>query len=112
MKTRAYFAGLVLVAGFMAMTAPFTEVSADGGRRTVRGTVVATNVTVDPQTIVIRVTLPNKEEMIVGARVPADTRITRGKRASGLADVKVGEPADVTYVKTADGLTATSIHVR
>ncbi|HLZ33264.1 MAG TPA: hypothetical protein VKP13_04550 [Nitrospira sp.] len=112
MKTPARSVWLVLAAGIIAAAVPFTEVCAETTQRTVRGTVTATNVTVNPQTIVIRVVLPNREEMIVGARVPADTRITRGKHAASLADVKVGEPADVTYLKTSDGLTARSIHVR
>jgi hypothetical protein len=74
--------------------------------------VVATNVTVDPQTIVVEVLLPNKEKLVVGARVPPDTRIMRGKQAARLADVKIGEKADITYLKTPDGLIAQSIHVR
>lgn len=81
-------------------------------QRTVRGTVVATNVDVDPQTIVVKVPLPNKEELIVGARVPPDTRITRGKQAARLAEVKTGEKAELMYLKAPDGLIARSIHVR
>ena len=81
-------------------------------QRTVRGTVVATNLDVEPQTIVATVPLPNNEELIVGARVLADTRITRGKQAARLAEVKVGEKAEIIYLKTPDGLIARSIHVR
>jgi hypothetical protein len=74
--------------------------------------VVAADVTVDPPTIVVQVLLPNNEALVVGARVPTDARIMRGKQASRLADVKVGEKADITYLKTADGLIAQSVHVR
>lgn len=81
-------------------------------QRTVQGTVVATNVDVDPQTIVVKVPLPNKEELIVGARVPPDTRITRGKQAARLAEVKAGEKVELMYLKTPDGLIARSIYVR
>jgi hypothetical protein len=112
MKNQACSVWLVLAAGFLAATAPVSDVSAETIQRTVRGIVTATNVAADPQTIVIRVILPDKEEMVVGARVPADTHITRGKRTAGLADVKVGESAEVTYLKTSDGLTTRSIHVR
>jgi hypothetical protein len=112
MKAQTCSLWFVLAACFLAAAAPFADVSAETVQRTVRGTVTATNVTVTPHTIVIRVVLPDKQEMIVGARVPADTRITRGKHAAGLADVKVGESADVTYLKTSDGLTTRSIHVR
>lgn len=73
---------------------------------------VATDVTVDPQTIVVEVTLPNKEALVVGARVPTDTKIMRGKQGAQLADVKVGEMADITYLKTSDGLIARSVHVQ
>ena len=73
---------------------------------------MATNSAVDPQTIVVKVALPNKEELIVGARVPPDTTITRGTRAARLADLRVGEAAEFTYLKSPDGLIARSIHVR
>ena len=94
------------------MAIPVTTGSAETIERTVRGTVVATDVTVDPPTIVVEVTLPNKEALVVGTRVPTDTRIKRGKQDAQLADVKVGERADITYLKTSDGLIARSIHVR
>lgn len=81
-------------------------------QRTVRGTVVATNIDVDPQTIVVKVPLPNKEELIVGARVRTDTRITRGKQAARLEEVKAGETAEIMYFKAPDGLIARSIHIR
>jgi hypothetical protein len=80
--------------------------------RTVRGVVVATNVEVDPQTIVVNVPLPRKEELVVGARVPPDTTITRGKQAARLADVKAGETVELRYLKASDGLIARSIHIR
>ena len=73
---------------------------------------MATNTAVVPQTIVVKVLLPNKEELIVGARVPTDTKITRDTQATRLADLKAGEPAEITYLKSPDGLIAQSIHVR
>jgi hypothetical protein len=91
---------------------PLATVAAETIQRTVRGTVMAANTAADPQTIVVKVILPNKDELIVGARVPTDTKITRGSRAARLADIKVGEPADITYLKTSDGLIARSIHLR
>ena len=94
------------------MAIPVTTGSAETIQRTVRGTVIAMDVTVDPQTIVVEVTLPNKETLVVGARVPTDTKIKRGKQDAQLADVKIGERADITYLKTPDGLIAQSIHIR
>jgi len=73
---------------------------------------MATNTEVDPHTIVVKVLLSNKEELIVGARVPTDTKITRSTKAATLADLKAGEAAEITYLKSPDGLTARSIHVR
>lgn len=96
----------------MALTAPLGTVAAETIQRTLRGTVMATNTAVDPQTVVVKVTLPNQEELIVGARVPTDTKITRGTRATKLADLKVGETAEITYLKSPDGLIARAIQLR
>lgn len=103
---------LVSALGFMPLGTPSATFAADAIQRTVRGTVIATNTAVDPQTVVVKVILPNKDVLIVGTRVPADTRITRGSRAARLADLKVGEAAELTYLKSPDGLIARSIHVR
>jgi len=112
MKTSAYVLALFLICGSVAVTNPVAVHSADVVERTVRGTVSATNTAVDPWMIVVNVVLPNKEEMIVGARVSGDTRIARGKKAAQLDDVKVGETVTITYLKTTDGLIARSIHLQ
>jgi hypothetical protein len=112
MKTKARHAGLVLAVGVVMLTTLAVNASAETAERMVRGTVIAINLTTEPQTIVVKVLLPNKEELIVGARVSANTRITRGKHAARLADVKAGESAEVTYLKESDGLIARAIHVR
>ncbi|MCP9449592.1 MAG: hypothetical protein NNA21_05965 [Nitrospira sp.] len=88
---------------------PGTSQASEVIQRTVRGTVVATNVEAKPQIIVVKVLLPSKEEMIVGARVSADTKITKGKQAAQLADLKAGQTAEITYLKTSEGLLAQSI---
>ncbi|MDR4478182.1 MAG: hypothetical protein R3B37_00325 [Nitrospira sp.] len=103
---------LILLSGIVIATTPLPGHAAGAMERTVRGNVVATNLSADPQTIVVKVMLANKDELIVGARVPTDTRITRGTKAARLADIKVGESAEVTYLKKSDGLIARSIHVR
>lgn len=112
MRTKAYILFVALVCGLASITISATSRSAETIQRTVRGTVVAADVTVDPPTIVVQVLLPHNEALVVGARVPTDARIMRGKQAARLADVKVGEKADITYLKTADGLIAQSVHVR
>ena len=112
MRTKLSTLCLVFAVGLMALTAPLGTVAAETIQRSMRGTVTATNTADDPQTIVVTVVLPNKEELIVGARVPTDTKITRGTRATKLADLKVGETAEILYLKSPDGLIARSIHLR
>ena len=112
MRTKLYSFCLVFAIGLMMLMPPLATAATETIQRTVRGTVMAANPAVDPQTIVVKVILPNKEELIVGARVPTDAKITRGTRTTGLADLKVGEAAEVTYLKSPDGLIARSIHVR
>jgi hypothetical protein len=112
MKMNAYVLGAVLAGGLAGPSISVASTSTDTIQRTVRGTVVATNVTVDPQVIVVEAVLPNMEALIMGARVPTDTRIMKGKQAVRLDDIQVGEKADITYLKTPDGLIARSIHVR
>jgi len=111
MRTKLYSLGLVVAMGLVTLTPLLVPASTEAIKRTVRGTVVATNPAVTPQTIVVKVMLPNREELIVGARVPTDTTITRGTKATKLADLKAGEAAEMTYLKSPDGLIARSIHV-
>ncbi|MEK7350803.1 MAG: hypothetical protein AAB177_08000, partial [Nitrospirota bacterium] len=112
MRTKLCSFCLVFAIGFVTLTASLATAAAETIQRSMRGTVTATNTAVDPQTIVVTVVLPNKEELIVGARVPTDTKITRGTRATKLADLKVGETAEIIYLKSPDGLIARSIHLR
>ena len=79
--------------------------------RIVRGEVVAINLKDDPHIIVVRVVMPNKEELIVGATVPPGTDMKRGKRAVTPADITVGERVVLGYLKQPSGLTARSIHL-
>jgi hypothetical protein len=112
MKATAWYLCLIVAVGLVSLTTALSNVAAESVQRTMRGTVTATNLTVDPQTIVIKVLLPNRKELTVGARVPTETRIMRGKKAVRLADLKVGETAEITYLKSPNGLIARSIHVR
>jgi len=112
MRRQACVLSVILACGVAVTTVPVIVHAEETIERTLRGTVIATNVNADPQTVVIRVLLPNKEELIVGARVSQDTNITRGKQAARLAELKVGEAAEITYLKAPDGLIARSVHVR
>ena len=113
LKRCTVIGGLLIVAlGLVGLTEIVVTAASEGTVRTVRGEVVATNLNDTPQTIVVRVLMPNKEELTVGASVPPNTRITRAKRPATLANIKVGESVDLTYGKTRDGLVAQGIHVR
>ncbi len=115
MRTQICAACFILATGWMVLTTPLMAASSETRhtiQRMVRGTVVTTNVKDAPHTIVVRVILPSKEELIVGASVPPNVGITRGLRAISLSDIKAGDVADVTYTKNPDGLVARSIHVR
>jgi hypothetical protein len=112
MRRSAYLLTVFLVCGSGGAAFPVAGYADEAMQRTVRGTVVATNVGVDPQTIVVNVLLPNKEVLVIGAHLTPDTKITRGKQAVRLADVKTGETTEISYLKTSHGLIARSIHVR
>lgn len=103
---------LTFAIGLVTVTTPLITGATETIQRTVRGTVMATNTAVDPNTVVVKVMLPSKEELIVGADVPIGAKITRGKRTARLADLTVGEVAVITYLKSPDGLIARSIHVQ
>ena len=112
MRSMLYSLCFLFAIGLVALTTPLTTGAAETIQRTVRGTVIATNTAVEPQTVVVKVVLPNREELIVGADVPTDTKITRSKKAAGLVDLTVGDVAVITYLKSPDGLIARSIHVQ
>ena len=80
--------------------------------RSVRGQVVAVNVTDSPQVIVVKAMTPDKKELIVGATVDSGAEITRGNQRITLKDIKIGESAQLTYTKSPDGLAVRSIRVR
>lgn len=80
--------------------------------RTVHGKVVAVNVKDSPQVVVIKAMTPKQEELIVGATVAAEAKVTRGKQAIRLDALQPGESVDLTYVKHEGGLVARSIHAQ
>lgn len=103
---------LVGATGILLLTNSPPSLAGETVTRTVRGTVVATDTSASPQTIVVKVPLPNKDVLIVGADVPSDARITRRGRTAKLENLKAGDKAELSYVKSEEGLTARSIRVR
>ena len=80
--------------------------------RTVRGQVVAVNLSASPPVIVETVPIGTDDALVVGATVDNGTDISRGPRKVALTDVKVGETVVISYVKHEGGLSARSIHAR
>lgn len=79
----------------MTRTPPLAIAATETIQRTVRGTVMAANPSVDPQTIVVKVTLSNTQKLIVGAREQTGTQITRGTKTTQLADLNGSGTDDV-----------------
>lgn len=107
----AFMCGLMLCLTVGVMELP-VDAASPVTLRIVQGEVVATNLKDAPPVIVVKVTMPNREELIVGAPVLEGAHVTRGKRAVTLAEIKTGERVVLGYVKQPDGLTARSIHVQ
>jgi hypothetical protein len=81
------------------------EVAAD---RTVKGQVTA--VEIAAKTLSVK-TMRNKKEEIIGVEVPDTVKITQGKTAKTLSDIKVGEHVWMKYDRMSDKLVADQIHI-
>ncbi len=81
------------------------EVAAD---RTVRGEVTAVETTA--KTLTVKA-MRNKKEETIGVEVPDTVKITQGKTARTLSDVKVGEHVWMKYDRMNDKLVADTIHI-
>jgi hypothetical protein len=81
------------------------EVAAD---RTVQGEVTA--VETAAKTLSVK-TMRNKKEEIIGVEVPDTVKITQGKTAKTLSDIKVGERVWMKYDRMSDKLVADQIHI-
>lgn len=84
------------------------------GERTyrVQGQVVSVNLTQTPHMIVVKTPLSKHNDMTVGARVTAQTRITRKGKRIALQTIRVGETVRLTYVKQRDGVFARIIQLQ
>ena len=96
----------------MAVVVSAATVWGDASVRSVRGEVVAVNVTDTPNVIVVKTMTGKNQELIVGATVGSRTEILRGRQHVSLQDIKVGESVNLNYVKGPGGLEARSIRVR
>ncbi|MBU6482104.1 MAG: hypothetical protein KGS09_16335 [Nitrospirae bacterium] len=106
---RALFAVAALVT--LLFSPPDGE-AADGRTYRVHGQVMAVQVAQTPHMIVVKTPLTKHNDMTVGAKVTAQTRIVRkGKRIS-LQTIRVGEVVWLTYVKQRDGVFARIIQIQ
>jgi len=109
---RAWRAAIAISALMLLPFIPTNSEAADGRTYRVHGQVMAVNVSQSPHTIVVKTPLSKHNDMTVGAKVTAQTKIMRkGKRIS-IQHVSVGEVVWLTYVKQRDGLFARVIQVQ
>lgn len=103
---------LAISALMILLCIPPDSESAGGRTYRVHGQVTAVNVTHSPHMIVVKTPLSKHNDMTVGAKVTAQTKIMRkGKRIS-LQHVSVGEGVWLTYIKQRDGVFARVIQVQ
>ncbi len=100
-----------------AIEIPSITISAASGapevvERTLHGTVIATGVKADAQTIVVGCPPTGRNALIVGARIPPGTHSTRRGRTAVLEGIHAGEAVRISYQKSPDGLTARAIDIR
>ena len=91
---------------------PADSEAADGRTYRVHGQVLAVNVAQVPHMIVIKTPLSKHNDMTVGAKVTAQTRIVRKGKRVALQTIRVGEVVRLTYVKQRDGVFARIIQLQ
>jgi hypothetical protein len=74
--------------------------------------VIAVNVAQTPHMIVVKTPLTKHNDMTVGAKVTAESRIIRKGKRIALQTIRVGEMVWLTYVKQRDGVFARLIQVQ
>ena len=91
---------------------PSDSEATDGRTYRVQGQVIAVNIVQTPHMIVIKTPLTKKDDMTVGARVTAQTKIIRKGSRVTLQTIRVGEGVWLSYVKQRDGVFARIIQVQ
>lgn len=104
---------LFTVATFMSLFClPPDSQAAEGRTYRVHGQVTVVNAVQAPYTIVVKTPLTKKNDMTVGAKVTAKTKIVRKGKRVALQTIKVGDMVWLTYVKQRDGVFARIIQVQ
>ncbi|MBK5283642.1 MAG: hypothetical protein JJE16_16350 [Nitrospiraceae bacterium] len=104
---------LFVVAALMLLLCITPDSEAASGRTyRVHGQVMAVNVVQAPPMIVVKTPLTKHNDMTVGAKVTAQTKIMRKGKRIALQAIRVGEAVWLTYVKQRDGVFARIIQVQ
>ena len=106
----ALFAIAVLM--MLLLCIPPDSEAANGRTYRVHGQVMAVNVAQTPPMIIVKTPLSKHNDMTVGAKVTAQTRIVRKGKRIALQTIRVGEAVWLTYVKQRDGVFARVIQVQ
>ncbi|MEP6960139.1 MAG: hypothetical protein ABI980_15540 [Nitrospirota bacterium] len=109
---QAWKAVFAIAAMMMLPSIPAESEAADGRTYRVHGQVIAVNLAQAPHMIVIKTPLSKHDDMTVGAKVTAQTRIVRKGKRITLQAIKVGEGVWLTYIKQRDGVFARVIQVQ
>jgi hypothetical protein len=107
--TGALFA---IAALMMLLCIPPDSEATSGRTYRIHGQVMAVNVAQTPHLIVVKTPLSKHNDMTVGAKVTAQTRIVRKGKRVALQTISVGDMVWLTYVKQRDGVFAQSIQVQ
>ena len=105
-------AAFAIAALMLLLCIPPDSEAANGRTYRVHGQVMAVNVSQSPRTIVVKTPLTKHDDMTVGAKVTAQTRIVRKGKQIALQTIRVGEGVWLTYVKQRDGVFARIIQVQ
>jgi hypothetical protein len=104
---------LFAIAALMLLLCISPDSEAASGRTyRVHGQVVAVNIAQIPHMIVVKTPLTKHDDMTVGAKVTAETRIMRKGKRIALQTIRVGEVVWLTYIKQRDGVFARIIQVQ
>ncbi len=109
---QAWKALFVVAALMLLLCIPPDSEAASGRTYRVHGQVMAVNVAQAPPMIVVKTPLTKHNDMTVGAKVTAQTKIVRRGKRIALRTIKVGETVWLTYVKQRDGVFARIIQVQ
>ena len=109
---QAWRAAFAVAALMLLPSIPVDSEAADGRTYRVHGQVVAVNLVQTPHMIVIKTPLSKHDDMTVGAKVTAQTKIVRKGKRIAIQTIGVGADVWLTYVKKKDGVFARVIQVQ